>query len=187
MSGTIQREEAFELLKRNLENRNLVRHCLATEAVMRKLAEDRGEDPVLWGLAGLLHDLDYENTSSDHSRHGLETAVMLEGRLPNEYIHAIKAHNGENNGTPRETDLDHLLAAGESITGLIVAVALVYPDKKLQPVKVKSVTKRMKMTAFARSVPRETIMECREAGYELSEFVSICLDAMKGIAGEIGL
>ncbi|MFO8183775.1 MAG: HDIG domain-containing protein [Candidatus Aegiribacteria sp.] len=187
MTGWIDREEALELLRSRLDNENLVRHSLATEAVMRKLAEDRGEDAELWGLTGLLHDLDYEDTSDDHSRHGLETAEMLRGRLPEECLQAIRAHNAENNGTERTSDFERLLAAGESITGLIVAVALVYPDRKLAPVKPKSVTKRMRMTAFARSVPRGTIRECEQAGYDLGRFVNLSLDAMKAIAGDIGL
>jgi len=187
VTGPIDRDEALELLRDNLGNENLVRHCLATEAVMRALARDRGEDPDLWGLTGLLHDLDYERTADSHEKHGLVAGEMLEGRLPEEYLRAIKAHNGENNGVERNSDLEHLLAAGESITGLIVAVALVYPEQKLEPVRSRSVTKRMRMTAFARSVPRETIMECEKAGYDLDSFVRLSLDAMKGIAGEIGL
>jgi len=187
VTSCIERDEALELLRENLDNENLVRHCLATEAVMRSIARDREDDEELWGLTGLLHDLDYEKTDDDHSRHGLVTAEMLEGRLPEEYLTAIRAHNAENNGVDRTTALDHLLAAGESITGLIVAVALVYPGKKLEPVKPKSVTKRMRMTAFARSVPRDTIMECEKAGYDLADFVRLSLDAMKSIAGDIGL
>jgi putative nucleotidyltransferase with HDIG domain len=183
----ISRKKALELLDENLSNRNLIRHCLASEAVMRRLAEDRGENMDIWGLTGLLHDLDYEKTADDPSKHGLVSAEMLEGQLPAESINAIKAHNYENNGVERVSNLDYLLAAGESITGLIVAVALVYPGKVLQPVKLKSVTKRMKMAAFARSVPRETIKDCSRAGYELNEFVRLSLEAMKGIASDIGL
>ncbi len=183
----ISRDKALELLEENLGNRNLIRHCLAAEAVMRALAEDRGEDADLWGITGLLHDLDYEKTVDDHKNHGLVSAGMLEGLLPQESITAIESHNYENNGVERVSDIDYLLAAGESITGLIVAVALVYPDKILQPVKLKSVLKRMNMSAFARSVPRETIRDCSKAGYELDEFVRLSLEAMKGIASEIGL
>lgn len=183
----ISREKALELLEENLSNRNLIRHCLAAEAVMRTLAEGRGEDIDLWGVTGLLHDLDYEKTVDDPARHALVTASMLNGHLPEESIQAIKSHNYENNGVERTSDFDYLLAAGESITGLIVAVALVYPDKKLQPVKLKSVLKRMNMTAFARSVPRDTIRECSKAGYDLDEFVRLALEAMKGIASDIGL
>lgn len=183
----INRDNALELLEENLSNRNLIRHCLATEAVMRTLAEDRGQDPDLWGITGLLHDLDYEKTVDVPAKHALLTAEMLTGQLPEESVHAIKSHNYENNGVERASDLDYLLAAGESITGLIVAVALVYPGKKLEPVKLKSVLKRMNMSAFARSVPRETIRDCSKAGYELDEFVRLSLEAMKGIASEIGL
>lgn len=187
MSSLISREKALELLEENLINRNLIRHCLASEAVMRRLAEDRGEDQDIWGITGLLHDLDYEKTVDDFSKHGLVTAEMLAGQLPEESINAIKSHNYENNKVERTSDFEYLLAAGESITGLIVAVALVYPGKKLQPVKLKSVLKRMKMAAFARSVPRETIIDCSRAGYELDEFVRLSLEAMKGIASDIGL
>jgi len=183
----IDRKSALELLRNNLSNENLVRHCLATEAVMRKLASDRGEDEDLWGLTGLLHDLDYEKTVENPALHGLVAAEMLSGELPEESLRAIRAHNSEHTGVERESDLDHLLAAGESITGLIVAVALVYPDRRLEPVKIKSVTKRMRMTAFARSVPRETIKECSEAGYELKAFTGLALSAMKDIASDIGL
>ena len=187
MTILINREKALELLKENISNINLIRHCLASEAVMRGLAQDRGEDLDLWGVTGLLHDLDYEQTSGNHEQHGLVSAEMLRNELPEESLTAIKSHNCENNGVKRISDLDHLLAAGESITGLIVAVTLVYPGKKLQPVKLKSVLKRMKMTAFARSVPRDTIKECSMAGYDLDQFVSIALESMKGIASEIGL
>lgn len=183
----IDREDALELLEENLQNENLVKHCLASEAVMRKLAGDKGRDPQVWGLTGLLHDLDYSLTSEDPSRHGIAAAEMLEGQLPEESLRAIKAHNQEYTGVERESDLEHLLAAAESLTGLIVAVALVYPGKKLAPVKVKSVTKRMRMTAFARSVPRETIRECEKAGYEIREFAELALEAMKEISDDLGL
>jgi putative nucleotidyltransferase with HDIG domain len=181
------RAEALELLETHLGNINLIRHCLASEAVLRALAEDRGEDPDLWGITGLLHDIDYELTSNDPVKHGMVAAEMLADYLPSESIHAIQSHNALHTGIERASDFDHLLAAGESITGLIVAVALVYPDRKLASVKTKSVLKRMNMSAFARSVPRDTIRECSKAGYDLDVFVALALDAMKGIAENIGL
>lgn len=183
----IDRTAALELLENNLGNRNLFRHCLASEAVLRAVAEDRGEDPDLWGITGLLHDIDYELTSDDPERHGMVAAEMLADYLPFESIHAIQSHNAEYTCIERDSDFDHLLAAGESITGLIVAVALVYPDRKLASVKPKSILKRMNMSAFARSVPRDTIRECSKAGYDLGVFVALALDAMKGIAEDIGL
>ena len=183
----ISRSDAFALLKENISNINLVRHCLATEAVMRGLAEDKGENPELWGITGLLHDLDYAATADDPARHGLVSASMLEESLPEESLNAIRSHHAEHTGAERSSDLDWLLSAGESITGLIVAVALVYPGKKLEPVKLKSVLKRMNVSGFARSVSRERIRDCSNAGYELKDFASIALDSMKAISEDLGL
>lgn len=183
----ISREEALELLRNQLKNVNLQRHCLATEAIMRALAIQRGEDEDVWGLAGLLHDLDYEQTEDSPPDHGIRGAEMLEGLLPPEALQAIRAHNSEHTGVQRESDLDHLLAAAESLTGLITATALVYPGRELAPVKVRSVTKRMGKSGFARSVNRDNIRECEKAGYDLKGFVDISLKAMKSIASELGL
>jgi putative nucleotidyltransferase with HDIG domain len=183
----IDRAEALEMLEKNLGNINLIRHCLASEAVLRALAENRGEDPDLWGITGLLHDIDYELTSDVPETHGMVAAEILADYLPYESIHAIQSHNAENTGVERSSDFDYLLAAGESITGLVVAVALVYPDKKLASVKPKSILKRMNMSAFARSVPRDTIRECSKAGYDLDVFTALALNAMKAIAEDIGL
>ncbi len=187
INSILSRNDALALLKKNLQNENLIKHCLASEAVLRALAHDRGEDEELWALTGLLHDLDYELTVDNPESHGLRSAEMLKDLLPDKALYAIKAHNYEYTGVKRISDFDHLLSAGESITGLIVAVALVYPDRKIEKVKVKSITKRMKMAAFARSVSRENIRECESAGYELSEFTQISLDAMKEIAADLGL
>jgi uncharacterized protein len=181
------RDEAHALLERHLCNINLVRHCLATEAVLRALAVSRGEDAELWGIAGLLHDLDYESTAEDPARHGLASAEMLTGLLPEEALHAIRAHNAEYTGVERISDLDWLLSAGESLTGLIVAVALVYPERKLAPVKPRSVLKRMGMSGFARSVSRERITDCSRAGCDLSDLVAIALESMQAIAPSLGL
>ena len=184
----ITRDEAIHLLKEHLKNEKLISHCLATEAIMRALARKMGEDEQLWGLAGLLHDLDYEETGEDSARHGLESAKILEekGVLPL-LADVIRMHNAENLGLERATLFEHLLACAESITGLIVATALIYPDKKIASVKPKSITKRMKTPSFARAVSRERIMECEKAGIPFNEFVNLSLDAMKGIAGELGL
>jgi uncharacterized protein len=181
------RDEALALLERHLCNISLVRHCLATEAVLRGLAVRRGEDAELWGVAGLLHDLDYETTAEDPARHGLASAELLAGKLPEEALHSIRAHNAEYTGVERVSDLDWLLSAGESLTGLIVAVALVYPERKLAPVKPRSVLKRMGMSGFARTVSRERITDCSRAGCDLSDLVAIALESMQAIAPALGL
>lgn len=183
----ITRDEAFALLERNLCNINLLRHCLATEAVLRGLAPRSGADAELWGITGLLHDLDYETTAEDPARHGLVAAEMLAGRLPEESLHAIRAHNAEHTGVERTSDLDWLLSAGESITGLVVAVALVQPEKRLAPVQPRSVMKRMGMSGFARSVSRERIADCAMAGWELPDLVAVSLSSMQAIAPALGL
>jgi putative nucleotidyltransferase with HDIG domain len=164
----------------------MIAHCLAAEAILRALARHFGEDEDVWGIAGLLHDLDVEITDADPKRHALVAAEMLEGVLPAEAVDAIKMHNEEATGLPRTTRFQHALAAGETIAGLIFATALVYPDKKIASVKPKSVVKRMKEKQFAASVNRDTIRECEKIGIPLNEFVQISLEALIPIAPEIG-
>ncbi len=185
----MQREEAIALLKNHIQNERTLAHCLASEAVMRDLAVRLNADVEKWGLAGLLHDLDVELTHGDMHTHALETARILKGYgLDQEVVEAIMLHNeSADHGLKRHTVFHHALAAGETITGLITATALVYPDKKVASVKPKSIVKRMKEKAFAASVNRDTIMECEKAGLSLAEFVDISLGAMKRIGPEIGL
>lgn len=182
------RDTALEQLKKHVSNRKMLYHSLSSEAVMRALAGRLGRDEEQWGLAGLLHDIDVEVTGGDPSVHSLKAAELLDGfDLDDEVLDAIRMHNEMSTGLPRTTEFQHALAAGETITGLIYATALVYPDRKLAPVKPKSILKRMKEKAFAASVRRENIMECEQIGIPLPEFVEISLNAMKGIAAEIGL
>jgi len=160
MPHGITRTEALELVTQTLNNENLVKHCLATEAVLRKLAVHFGEDPDKWGLAGLLHDLDAE-TQPDLSNHTHETADILGKKgVDPEIINAISMHNELAQDRTRSTRFEHALAAGETITGLVIATALVYPDKKLASVKTKSVRKRIKEKQFAAGANREIILEC---------------------------
>jgi len=184
----ITREDALDLLKKHLKNEKLIAHCLATEAIMRALAQKFGEDESVWSLAGLLHDLDFELTGEDSSTHGDETAKVLKeiGVLPI-IIDVIRKHNAEGLGLERTTVFEHALTCAETITGLIVATALVYPDKKIASVKPKSISKRMKTPHFARAVSRERIGECVKAGIELNEFVDLSLQAMSEISEELGL
>lgn len=178
----MERESAVKLLEEYIKNPRMRKHCYASEAVMRALARRLGEDPDKWGLAGLLHDLDVELVNADPKRHGLETARILEKKgLDPEIIDAIKMHNEHATNQPRTTKFQYALAASETITGLIVATALVYPDKRIQSVKTKSIRKRMKEKAFAASVSRENIQECEKIGISLDEFIEIALNAMKEI------
>jgi uncharacterized protein len=163
-------------------------HCYSSEAVMRALAKKLDRDVEKWGLAGLLHDIDTEITNADSKKHGLVAVdLLLDEGIDAEIVDAIKMHNDEATGLERKTEFQHALAAGETITGLIYATALVYPDKKIADVKTKSVTKRMKQSAFAASVSRENIMECEKIGLSLNDFADLALNAMKEIAEDIGV
>lgn len=188
MSYGIERSEALALVKEHIANQNLVNHSLAAEAVLRATAERLGEDIEKWGLAGLLHDLDVES-QPDLATHTTETVRILQEKgIASEIIEAIRLHNLEAHpGEIRTTLLQHALAAGETITGLVIAAALVYPDKKLSSVKAKSVKKRYKEKAFARGANREIIAECEQIGIPLGEFCELSLAAMQDIAGELGL
>ena len=155
---------------------------------MMALAEHLGEDREKWGLAGLLHDIDVELVDADLSKHGLEAEKILrENGLDEEIIRAVKLHNEKAHGEKRSEKFHYALAAGETVTGLIIATTLVYPDKKIKSVKPKSIKKRMKEKAFAASVNRDTIMECEKLGMDISEFAGVCLTAMQGIADDLGL
>ena len=179
---------ARELLAEYIPADNLKKHCLATEAIMRALAPRYGADADLWGTAGLLHDLDYDETKDDMGRHGEVTASILrrEG-YPEEMIEAIRSHNADNLGMERTTPFGIALAAAESATGLIAAMALILPSKKVADVKTKSVVKRMKETAFARNVDREDIRRAGEIGLEVRDFLDIGVKAMQGVAADLDL
>jgi putative nucleotidyltransferase with HDIG domain len=184
----MKRDEAEDLLKKHVKSERMLDHSYASEAVLRALARRLGRDEECWGLAGLLHDIDIEAVGGDLTRHGIEAErILAEAGIDPELVATVKMHNEAVCGVARSTEFQHALAAGETITGLIVATALVYPDKKIASVKVKSITKRMKEKAFAASVNRDTIRECEALGLSLDEFVEISLGAMRGIADRLGL
>ncbi|MEJ5301487.1 MAG: HDIG domain-containing metalloprotein [Thermodesulforhabdaceae bacterium] len=187
-SLNITREQALELLSTHVKSDNLRKHCIATEAIMRVLAEELGEDKDLWGLAGLLHDLDYELTMDSPQEHGKKTAELLASfNLPEEVIQAIMRHNAEALNLTRETTLDFALTAAETITGLIVAATLVHPEKKIEKLQPQSVKKRMKSKDFARNVNREHIMLCERIGIDPMRFIELSIEAMRKISGVLGL
>lgn len=183
----MNREEALESVRTNVENENLVRHMLATEAIMRALARRLGGDEEEWGLTGLLHDIDVELTGGDmtsHSKLGADLVKDMGGSTA--MARAILSHN-ETHGVPLETNLDKALFCADPLTGLITASALVRPDKKLASVEAKSVRKRFKEKSFAAGASREQIVQCSNLGIELDEFIELGLKAMQDIAAELGL
>ena len=188
MSKTPDRDKALSLLKKYVKNEKMIIHSLSSEAVMRGLARRLGRDEDRWGLAGLLHDIDVEVTHAEPTVHSLKAEELLEElQLDEEILDAIRMHNEMATGRERSTEFQHALAAGETITGLIYATTLVYPDKKIAGIKYKSVSKRMTQPAFAASVKRENILECEKIGIPLDEFIRISVDAMREIHEEIGL
>lgn len=181
----LSREEALNLVTSNLSKGNLIKHVLAVESIMKTLAVRFGEDKKLWGLAGLLHDLDYEQTMDTPEKHGFITLNILKGlEVPPEIHHAILAHAGH---AERNSKLDKAIYCVDPVTGLIVASALMHPTKRLDGMDAGFVGKRFKEKRFAAGANRDAIARCSELGIELHEFLEISLDAMRSISDELGL
>jgi len=181
----MNRDEALVLLKQNIKSENLLKHMYATYACMKRLAKEFGEDEDKWALAGLLHDIDYELIGDDFSKHGLVSGEILEKNgLDKEIVDAVKAHTGN---SERITKIAKALYAVDPLTGLIVAATLMHPDKSLKAVDTNFVLNRFKEKRFAKGANRDQIKSCEELGLDLEKFISICLEAMRGISNELGL
>lgn len=181
------REEAWNLLCEWTQSENLRKHALAVEACVRAYARQNGADEELWGITALLHDFDYEKypDASGHPTEGSKVLRSLD--YPEEIITAILSH-ADYMGVPRETPLQKTLFACDELAGFITACTLVRPTKNIADLPVKSVKKRMKDKAFARGVNREDVIKgAEELGAPLEEHIAFCLEAMQGIAGELGL
>ncbi|UCC85836.1 MAG: HDIG domain-containing protein [Anaerolineales bacterium] len=184
------RQDAWDLVCEYIENINLRRHMLAVEAGMRAYARRFGEDDDLWGLVGVVHDFDYERypdvATDGHPNTG--APILRERGYPDEVVRAVLSHATEVTEVARHSRLEHALYAVDELTGLITAVALVRPSKDIRDVKVKSVKKKWKDKAFAAGVHRGEIEAGAAAlGVELWEHVGVVLEAMQGIAGDLGL
>lgn len=179
------REEALELLGEWVENPGLRNHMKAVEAAVRSYARRFGKDEETWGLAGLLHDLDWEKHPDEHPLRAVE-ALRARG-FPEEVLHAILAHREDFTGVEPETLLDRTLLACDELTGLINATALVRPTG-IDDLAPKSVRKKMKDPAFAAGVDRQSIVRGAELlGIELNEHIANVIEAMRGIREELGL
>ena len=190
----ISYEQAKKLLDEHIKDPIIKMHSIESEAVLRGLAKHFGEDEELWGIAGLLHDIDFDTTKDDVKNHGVMCRQILkDGGVSDDLIEVIASHTYGMEEIPeykdkrRNTRFEHALACGESVTGLIYAYGLMRPDKKLANAEVKSIKKKFKDKSFAAKVNREVIKECELIGLELGEFLEIALNAMKGIAEDIGL
>ena len=182
------RAEAKNALEQNLSNQNLIKHCLAAEAIMRALARRFGENEDKWGLTGLLHDIDYEKTKDSPAEHSIIASQMLEELgLEKDICQAVKVHN-EAHGIEPETLMEKSLFVVDPLTGLIVASALVLPLKKIADLTPDNVLNRFGEKAFARGANREIIKKSEVLlGLGVEEFVKIGLSAMQEIAEDIGL
>ena len=183
----MNREQAWGLLTEFTQSESLRKHALAVEACMRAYARKTGADDELWGTVGLIHDFEYEKypSAQDHPYRGNE--ILQERGYSDEIRRAIMSH-AEYTGVSRETPMEKTLFACDELAGFITACALVKPGKSLAEVEAKSVRKKMKDKAFARSVSREDITTgAAELGVELEEHIAFCIEAMKGIAVELGL
>jgi uncharacterized protein len=182
------RDEALAIVQERVKNPNMVSHMVATEAIMGALACRLGQDEQQWRLAGLLHDLDAEQTVETMEIHGPRTVEWLRaaGIDDEAVLHAILAHNPAN-GSTIESPMDRALFSCDPLSGLITAAALIRPEKKLALVELKSLKKRFKEPAFAKGARRENMVTCSELGLELEEFLAIGLEAMKEVADDLGL
>jgi len=181
----LSREEARALVSENMTKKNLVKHVLGVEAIMCSLARRLGTDESLWGITGLLHDLDYERTMDAPDRHGRLTIEILEGRdLPREVFDAILGHAGHKD---RNSLLEKAIYCVDPVTGLIVASTLMHPSRSLAGLDAEFVEKRFKEKRFAAGANREAIATCSELGLELHEFLQISIDAMNSISSELEL
>lgn len=184
------KDDALKVLNTILKNPNLIRHGLAAGVCMKALAKRLGQDEDKWEIVGLLHDADYEATKDRPAEHGLilaDQARALVGEVPEDILEAVKFHN-KDNIPAKESLMGWGIYCCDELTGIIIACALVRPDKKLTSVEVSSVLKKLPIKTFAAGAIREQIYLCEEKlGIPLPEFVKICLDAMKDISAEIGL
>lgn len=183
----MNREEALKLVKEKIKNQNLIKHCLAVEACMKALAQYFSKDIDKWGLAGLLHDIDYEETKNNPAQHSILGAKILEELgIDEEIVQAVKTHN-DAHGIQPVTLMAKALYCVDPLTGLIVAATLVLPSKKLEDLTTENVLNRFKEKAFAKGARRETIASCSEISLTLEEFAETCLKAMQSISDQLGL
>ncbi|MCJ7679658.1 MAG: HDIG domain-containing protein [Candidatus Aminicenantes bacterium] len=181
----MNREDALALVKQHLKNKNLIKHSLAVEACMRAMARKLGQDEESWGIAGILHDLDYELTDKSPELHTRETVKILrELHISEDIIRTIQAHAGM---VACQSEMEYSIFSIDPLTGLIIAATLMFPSRKINEVDVDFIQRRYKEKSFARGARREDIEQIQQIGLELDNFIGICLKAMQGIHKELGL
>lgn len=184
----ITKERALEILHENIKNPNLRKHHYGVAAAMSRLAKELGGDPEVWEIVGLLHDADYEKTKDNMDRHTLLLAeILTDEDIGEEIIRSIQSHAAEYTGVSPSSLMDYALLSCDDLTGLIVAVALVHPEK-IAAVTVDSVIKKFNTKAFAASVNREKILKCESSlDLPLERFIGVVLESMQEKADLLGL
>jgi len=184
----ITKEDALEILHKNIKNKNLRKHHYGVAAAMKRLAQELGGDTDVWEIVGLLHDADYERTKDQMDKHTILLAeILADEDIDPDIIRCIQSHASEYSGVQPSTTMDYALLSCDDLTGLIVAVALVHPEK-LAAVGVDSVLKKFGARAFAASVNRDKILKCEEyLKIPLRKFVGLVLEAMQAEADLLGL
>jgi len=182
----LSKESALAIAREHIRKESNIKHMIAVGAIMGELAARFGEDAVRWELAGLLHDIDLEECSSMED-HGVIAKGILSGKVDDEIIDVIMAHNHEATGVPVDSRAKTALIASDAASGLIMACALVMPSKKLADVRASSLRKRFGSKDFARNVSRERIMRCEELGLSRDDFLEISLEGLRKVSDELGL
>ncbi len=180
----MSREEIFLEVSKKIKNKNLLKHMLAVESIMIELADFFNEDRDSWGLCGLIHDFDYEETLNDFKNHGNITADFFKGKVSEDILYAVRAHTGL---VERKSLMDKSIYCADPVSGFIVAATLVLPSKKISDLTVDNLLNRFKEKHFAKGASREQMSACSELGLELKDFFSIALKAMSKISAELGL
>ena len=187
----LTRDRALQIVRAYVKRENLVKHILAVEAIMRGMAAELGEDVEFWGMAGLLHDVDFDETYDNPAVHGTRSIEILQaevpGEVPEDILKAIKAHNPEHTGVQPETKMEYALLAADAVSGLVIATALILPSKKLAEVEAKDIARRFKEKDFARRCNRENMLLAEKAGISMERFFEVATESLKGIASELGL
>jgi putative nucleotidyltransferase with HDIG domain len=183
----MNREQTMDFLRRHVKTEMLMKHLIGVEAAMRGYAGKFGEDPDRWGIAGLLHDFDWEicPTPQDHPNFGAQ--ILREHGYPEDIIRAVLTH-GDHTGIPRQSSMEHTLYAVDELSGFIRAVALVRPSKSLDDVTPQSVRRKMRDKGFARDVNRDDILRgAQELGVDLDQHIAFVVESLKPVAAQIGL
>ena len=183
----MDRKDALTLVKDHVHRTNLLKHILAVEAIMRESAKYLNEDVERWGILGLLHDLDFDETYDTPKLHGTRSVELLTGKIDEELLRAIKAHGYIYTGVKPESKMEKALIAADAVSGLIIACALVMPRKKISEVKPENVGKRLKEKDFARNCNREHMLFCEQIGLSWPKFAELALRALQGINRELDL